>query len=71
MASILGLTSLVEEINQKEDLIKVAQYLKSSALALDEVIREMNDALTEHNQERDSRINHSFIQVEEKKSKRA
>ena len=71
VASILGLTSLVEEINQKEDLIKVAQYLKSSALALDEVIREMNDALTEHNQERDSRINNSFIQVEEKKSKRA
>ena len=71
VASILGLTSLVEEINQKEDLIKVAQYLKSSALALDEVIREMNDALTEHNQERDSRINNSFIQVKEAKSKRA
>ncbi len=71
VASILGLTSLVEEINQKEDLIKVAQYLKSSALALDEVIREMNDALTEHNQERDSRINNSFIQAKEVKSKRA
>jgi PAS domain S-box-containing protein len=71
VASILGLTSLIEEIDQKEDLIKVAQYLKSSALALDEVIREMNDALTEHNQERDSRINNSFIQVKEAKSKRA
>ena len=71
VASILGLTSLVEEISQKEDLIKVAQYLKSSALALDEVIREMNDALTEHNQERDSRINNSFIQAKEAKSKRA
>lgn len=71
VASILGLTALVEEIDQKEELIKVAHYLKSSALALDQVIREMNDALTEHNQERDSLINHSFIQKEEKKFKRA
>jgi PAS domain S-box-containing protein len=71
VASILGLTSLVEEIDQKEELIKVAQYLKSSALALDEVIREMNDALTQHNQEREIRINNSFIQAKEAKSKRA
>jgi PAS domain S-box-containing protein len=71
VASILGLTSLVEEIDQKEELIKVAQYLKSSALALDEVIREMNDALTQHNQEREIRINNSFIEAKETKSKRA
>lgn len=71
VASILGLTSLVEEIDQKEELIKVAHYLKSSALALDEVIREMNDALTEHNQEREILINNSFIQAKEAKSKRA
>jgi hypothetical protein len=31
----------------------------------------MNDALTQHNQEREIRINNSFIEAKETKSKRA
>lgn len=47
VANILGLTDMVSEDVNAEELNRIARYLKQSALSLDEVIREMNQVLTD------------------------
>jgi PAS domain S-box-containing protein len=63
VSNILGLTSMLEENGNKEDLVRIAQYLKTSALKLDEVIREMNDAITYMHKEKELPATHQIERV--------